>query len=51
MPILMKKCSKNLWQWGLTLAFGLMVFLFWRYRYPHALSYQEQFQMFLFDGT
>lgn len=47
----MKKCSKNLWQWGLTLAFGLMAFLFWRYRYPHALSYQEQFQMFLFDGT
>lgn len=35
---------------GLTLALGLAVFLFWRLRYPQALSYQEQFQLFLFDG-
>lgn len=34
----------------LTLAFGLMVFLFWRFRYPFALTYQEQLQMFLFDS-
>ena len=37
-------------RWLLTLAFGLAVFLFWRYRYPFALTYQEQFQLFLFDG-
>jgi hypothetical protein len=37
-------------EWLLTLAFGVAVFLFWRYRYPFALTYQEQFQLFLFDG-
>ena len=26
-----------------------MVFLFWRFRYPFALAYQEQLQLFLFD--
>ena len=34
----------------LTLVFGVAVFLFWRFRYPFVLSYQEQLQMFLFDG-
>lgn len=34
----------------LTLVFGVSVFLFWRVRYPFALTYQEQFQFFLFDG-
>ena len=34
----------------LTLVFGIAVFLFWRYRYPFALTYQEQLQLFLFDG-
>ena len=34
----------------LTLAFGLVVFLFWGFRYPFALTYQEQLQLFLFDG-
>ena len=34
----------------LTLVFGLMVFLFWRIRYPFALTYQEQLQLFLFDS-
>ncbi len=34
----------------LTLAFGLAVFLFWRFRYPFALTYQEQLQLFLFDS-
>ena len=33
-----------------TLAFGLMVFLFWGVRYPFALTYQEQLQLFLFDA-
>ena len=36
-------------QWGLTLLCGLVVFLFWRYRYPFVLAYQEQLQLFLFD--
>ena len=35
---------------GLTILFGLAVFFFWRIRYPFALTYQEQFQLFLFDG-
>ena len=33
----------------LTLAFGISVFLFWCIRYPFALAYQEQFQLFMFD--
>ena len=36
--------------WLLTLVFGIAVFLFWRFRYPFALTYQEQLQLFLFDG-
>ena len=36
--------------WLLTLAFGVAVFLFWRFRYPFALTYQEQLQLFMFDG-
>ena len=40
----------NRYAYGLlTLAFGGMVFLFWRLRYPFALVYQEQFQLFLYD--
>lgn len=30
--------------------FALSVFLFWRFGYVEALSYQEQFQLFLFDA-
>ena len=30
--------------------FGVLVFLFWWLGYPHALSYQEQYQMFLFTN-
>ena len=29
---------------------GVLVFLFWWFFYPHALSYQEQYQMFLFTN-
>jgi len=46
----MKRFLSNYWKIGLTLLFGLAVFLFWRYRYPFALTYQEQLQLFLFDG-
>lgn len=34
----------------LSLLFGMAVFLFWWQRYPFALSYHEQFQLFLFDS-
>lgn len=30
--------------------FGIVVFLFWYVFYPHALSYQEQYQLFLWSG-
>ena len=34
------------WKLGISLLFGLMVFFFWWQCYPHALSYQEQYQLF-----
>lgn len=46
----MKRFLSKYWQVGLTLVFALAVFLFWRFRYPSVLSYQEQLQLFLFDG-
>ena len=39
----MKKYLSNYWKAFLTVLFGVAVFLFWRYAYPFALSYQEQF--------
>ena len=42
--------SHKYFHWLLTFAFGLAVFLFWRFRYPFALTYQEQLQLFLFDS-
>lgn len=36
---------------GLTVLFGTAIFLFWWLVYPHALSYQEQYQLFLFDNA
>ena len=51
--IVMKKLLSNIIQKHapllLTLVFGLSVFLFWWRRYPFALTYQEQFQLFMFD--
>ncbi|MCI6213784.1 DUF6057 family protein [Bacteroides heparinolyticus] len=41
--------AASIWKIGLSILFGAMVFLFWRYVYPAHLSYQEQFQLFLFD--
>ncbi len=34
----------------LSLAFGVIVFLFFAFLYPFHLNYQEQYQMFLFTG-
>ena len=50
MPIQMKKLSNKGRAWLVTLVVGILVFLFWNYRYPFALAYQEQLQLFLFDG-
>ena len=36
---------------ALTTLFGIVAFLFWRVFYPHALVYQEQYQLFLFDSS
>ena len=33
--------------WGMSVLMGMGVFLFWYVAYPHALSYQEQYQLFL----
>lgn len=50
MPTRMKKFLSKHTPLLLTLVFGLVVFLFWRILYPFALTYQEQLQLFLFDG-
>ena len=50
MLIPMKKLLSKYWKILLSVVFGLAVFLFWRYGYYFALSYQEQFQLFLFDS-
>ena len=49
MPILMKKFLSKHSQLLLTLVFGICVFIFWRMRYPFALTFQEQLQLFLID--
>lgn len=46
----MKRFLSKHADWLLTLFFGLVVFLFWEFRYPFALTFQEQLQLFLFDG-
>ena len=50
MPIRMKKFLSKYADWLLTLFFGLVVYLFWAFCYPFALTYQEQLQLFLFDS-
>ena len=50
MLIRMKRFLNKHADWLLTLFFGLVVFLFWEFRYPFALTFQEQLQLFLFDG-
>ena len=36
-------------RWALTIVLGVSAYLFWSIGYPHAMGYQEQFQLFLFD--
>ena len=40
----------NYWKCGLTLALGVAVALFWSILYMPALSFQEQYQLFLYDA-
>ena len=46
----MSRLASNSLKWGLSLLFCLVVFLFWWLRFPQALAFQEQFQLFLFSG-
>ena len=46
----MTKAVKRYWNWGLSVLLGIGMFLFWYVWYPHALSYQEQYQLFLWTG-
>ncbi len=46
----MKSFFLKHWKGVLSLLVGITVFLFWYLAFPHALSYQEQYQLFLFSG-
>lgn len=46
----MKKGIGKYYNIGLSVLVGIGVFLFWYVAYPHALSYQEQYQLFLWTG-
>jgi len=37
-------------RWALTVGFAFLVFAFWRFAYPEALAYQEEMQLFLWNG-
>lgn len=37
------------WKIASSLLFGIAILLFWSRLYPYALSYQEQYQLFLYD--
>lgn len=49
MPAHMNKLLNKGWKPALTILLGVAAFLFWRMRYPFALAFQEQFQLFLLD--
>ena len=46
----MNKVITKYWNIVLSVLVGIGVFLFWYVVYPHALSYQEQYQLFLWTG-
>lgn len=46
----MKKVIRQYGSLFLSVLVGIGVFLFWYVAYPHALSYQEQYQLFLWTG-
>ncbi|HRN16150.1 MAG TPA: DUF6057 family protein, partial [Xylanibacter oryzae] len=47
----MKTFISKYWKNILSVFFGVAVFIFWDVLYPCYLSYQEQFQLFLFGGN
>ena len=46
----MRKILLRYLDWEFSVLLGIGVFLFWCVGYPYALSFQEQYQMFLLDG-
>lgn len=46
----MKILIERYWKIALSTLFGIAVFLFWLIPYVSALSFQEQYQLFLFDS-
>lgn len=44
------KTIMKYWNAGLTILLGIGIFLFWYVSYPFALTYQEQYQLFLFTS-
>ena len=46
----MKTFISKYGRWGLSVLFGIGVFVFWFFFYPHALNYQEQYQLFLWTS-
>jgi hypothetical protein len=46
----MKTGMTKYWNIGLSVLISIVIFLFWYVAYPHALTYQEQLQLFLFDA-
>lgn len=47
----MKTFIGKYWKLILSVLFGMTLFFFWDVLYPCYLSYQEQFQLFLFDSS
>lgn len=45
----MKKLLSRYGNWALSVLVGIGIYLLWRFKYPFALAYQEQSQLFLFD--
>ena len=46
----MKRAITKYWNLYLSILVGIGVFMFWYVAYSHALSYQEQYQLFLWTG-
>lgn len=46
----MNSSLQKTWKIGLSILFGVIVLLFWGIVYPAHVSYQEQFQLFLFGS-
>ena len=45
-----KTINQNRTRWMLAIGFAALIYVFWRFAYPCALAYQEQMQLFLWNG-